>query len=374
MIYELHFILIAIFLFILVFWGILFYFDYRKHGLNYNIFFFIIIVFLSLYLIPDIINFFYFFLYKSQDYLSNLDFSVFLYLFSLITLLIFPIIVAALSIFAQVEFKKRNFYLLAFFAAYVLVIIYIMINSKQTNILDGGYTYISVMLQESLFVIVLGLSILFPTVPYLITYLRIVKKVRSKGVKIRMHIVTSMVYVKTFKIILLMVIGNSWLMIIIGDLMDIISVSIMIIILFDRNFVNRIFMLLNTESVYISDGHGVTLYNSIYISGKNKDTHDKFVGGLIMGSDEVVKEIMITGKAGLSRIILNDATAIIFEKSEISGLFYSVFTRRYTKFTHDKVLELKSMIDEEFSKTSKDVKDKFDPNMFDIKIIEIFLK
>ena len=74
-----------------------------------------------------------------------------------------------------------------------------------------------------------------------------------------------------------------------------------------------------------------------FLPGKNKKIHDRLVGGLVKSVDNIIKEIKVVRSVGLSRIILIDGTAIIIEKSKKSQLYYIVFTRTYTRFTHEKI-------------------------------------
>ncbi len=371
MLIELHLILVFIYLTLLIVWGCFFILNYMKNGLNLNIILYILITSMSCIIIPDIINFFNIF---NQKFFYNLDFSVFLNIVFLISLLFIPIAIAALSIFAQVEFKYKNFYFLLFLAAFVVGILYNIISSTQIVLLDGVNSYTFITLQPTLFVLILGILIIIPIIAYLSINYKIMKKLKSKSVKLKYYFLLFMVFLKVIKFFLILVLNFSWFIIIVGDILDLLSITFIILILTNSNFIDLIILLSNIESVYITDNEGNILHNITFISGKNKATHDMFIGGLIMGSDEVAREINVAREANLSRIILNDGTAIIIEKSEKSNLYFSIFTRRYTKFTHGKVIALKSLIDESSSNFVKNEQENFNSSVMDKKILGIFLK
>ena len=115
-----------------------------------------------------------------------------------------------------------------------------------------------------------------------------------------------------------------------------------------HDFAESILMLLNVESVYITNPEGRTLHVTTFIIGRTKKMHDVLIGGIVKGTDGVVRQIRNIKYAGLSRIILNDGTVIIIEKSATSGLYYIAFTKMYSRFLHEKILELRRTMDKMF--------------------------
>lgn len=139
-------------------------------------------------------------------------------------------------------------------------------------------------------------------------------------------------------------------------------------IFFKPNFFEILFMILNIESVYIVDAEGNVVHVMTNLSRKNKKEYDVLVGGVVKGTDGVLSEIRTVTKAQLNRMILDDGTAIIVQRSDDKKYYYIVFTRIYTNFTNKKILHLKQILDKD--KTLLNQK----PKHLDKIVMDIFLE
>jgi len=258
----------------------------------------------------------------------------------------------------------------------VFVSIYFVANFEEIDLIDGDFVFKNNRLPVSN--MIFDFVIFFVLTPYFLLILykanSFTRSLMSKSSRIRGFLLIFLMELNGIIIFLSSVFGFSWEILIISRILDWVSIMITFYIFYPHDFAESMLMLLNVELVYISDENGKILHVSAFLPGKNKKTHDALVGGLVKSVDNIVKEIKIVRSVGLSRIVLIDGTAIIIEKSKKSQLYYIVFTRTYTKFTHEKVHKLRDKIDQSYGNKLKFIISESEQFTVDKLISEAFLE
>ncbi|MFX0102028.1 MAG: hypothetical protein ACFFCS_20855 [Candidatus Hodarchaeota archaeon] len=222
--------------------------------------------------------------------------------------------------------------------AFLLVLAMHIVLNLNPLVIDVGFlnfkTFYIPNVLFSTFVLI-GAELTF--LPFLVKFYQMNKKNQSKRGARTGNLILCYFELLGFSVLYPSAYGMNQATIIIGYIL-VLGINLLLMYIFLKpNTIEAMLMQLNIESIYLLDGSGNTLYYNVFIPGKNVDAHDTLVGFLVKGTYDALSMIVSATNQGLKRIELEDGTAIIVEKDELNDFFYVVFTRRYSKYTHDKV-------------------------------------
>lgn len=308
----------------------------------------LLLLFLGLFLAPSIFSWInvpiMILNYTVLDYTLILWFTLSITLFFMAYAILYAfMLVFSARIDMPLRFGKFFFIFLLIVNGIILSNLVLSVSIFTTPIED--HTYHSTIVLNQNWNLCFMMVFLMSSSPFIYQYFRITSKIQSKIGKTKLILISIGTIIISLTTFIRYAFPITPISLIYFSFLELSVAIFACYIFYNPNFLESLLMLLNIESVYIANSQGHVLHVTTIMGDKNKKMHDSLVGGVLKGADGVVSEIMEARKAGLSRIILNDGTAIILEKSDNSPLYYIIFARMYTEFTHQKILELKKMLD-----------------------------
>ncbi len=355
---EIHIILVSVYLIITASIGLRIFKNKKEYQTRNDRSLFILLIVLNLPAIIDAIESF--FLISQIDN-SNLyfPFLIFGFLFSFVASCLLPRILNNLSNFINVQLKYKKLLLFLVIFGFSTQWVHLLFLFNSSTIIENNYAYYLIDL-NLIFNSIISLCILLFSLPYLLFFYGMFKRLESRKKKRKGYLINILLLLKIVTNYFRLSFGNSWIMVILLDSLEIALISIAFYVFYENNFVDEMFLQLNFESVYIANLEGQVVYCFTSFSfSKIKKQFDDLIGGLVKGIDETMKELKSLNKVGLNKITLDDGTVMLLEKSSVTNYYYIAFVKKYNSYTREKLRELKKLIDWDL-----DFKDKAESDPF----------